>query len=402
MTQCCFASGSYLYIFSFYQLLVLARIKKISVKNQRYVPGETADNNNVKRYGLSMVLHLLITEVKSCQNLNMKRIITITIAIFLFEVGFPQEIDCNMMAYQIQIISRSGGELKVSPDNSSKTLIKVPYWSVVNGCLNYRRKDTINGTYGYWERVKYNGIEGFMFDGSFIRIDTSYAKLKKFRIMSEGFLCAPVNFDPRLNWYGIYKTHDGDSLEKVEIDIRKLNQSDDDHSGLDDGTIVIKTNISKTRRSLLLIGSEQELKEGFVRFGELSEFHSLYPGQTCDVGITEKNGRAINFLNGLKLNAIGTVEDIQFCPVLVNYRLRLTDIRNNYKTQDITDDFKIKGECGMPELFWYGDLDGDRRPDLIFTAGSTTTCQITLFLSCIADNDNFVKKADQWDSYNCY
>ena len=56
----------------------------------------------------------------------------------------------------------------------------------------------------------------------------------------------------------------------------------------------------------------------------------------------------------------------------------------------------------MPELLWYGDIDGDKKPDFIFLASSNSTGQFTLFLSSSAENGNFVKKVGQWTDYDCY
>jgi len=331
----------------------------------------------------------------------MKSAATIFLIFFLYLSGFSQGNDCNMTDHYYRILSKTGNELKTRPDISSQTIFLVPYWGKVNGCGRSIGADVVNNTFGYWQRVQYNGVEGYMFDGFFEEMDSAYDQFRDIRIMVEGYVCAPLNFDPALNWYGIYQTKTVDSLIKVEIQISKRDSSNMEEM-VNEGGGMIKTNRSVWSKSLFLIGSKEPLNQSVAGFGMDTRVPLLYPGQTYSFGVPERTGREVRCVNDLQLNAIGTVTDIRYCPELVNYRLRITDTRNNYKTQDLTNDFTYRGECGMVHLYWFGDLDGDKKPDLLFSASSDNKNQVTLFLSSKAKKGDFVKKVDQWTNYNCY
>lgn len=338
----------------------------------------------------------------------MKTIIALTLLFFIHQPDYAQSYKAGPVDYYARVVLKTGLALKSEPSEKSKTLATVPFWGKISTTYEIIKEDTVQNTLGCWKKVMYNNVEGFMFDGFLLKVDSLCEIQKDIRIMIEGSLCGPPNFDPALNWYGIYRTAGVDSLIKVEITITRRDLSNNDE--IEGGDMLISTNRTGKMRSILLIGSKNQLSANIVSYNSekannyYSELdrHLLYPGQTYAVYMW-LDQHSTN--NSIDLNAIGTVKDVQDCPVLENYRLRLTNIRNdfnNYITQDITADFCYKGECGMPGITWFGDIDNDKKPDLLFSAASTTTNQITLFLSSRAKNDEFVRKADQWTTYNCY
>lgn len=325
-------------------------------------------------------------------------LITFLSVIFIQHLGFTQELSCDYGEIQMRIISKTGLELKSGAEEDSITLITVPYWAKVNVCLDIEKADTVNSTFGNWRKVNYNGLNGYMFDGFLTETYTLYETPKDIRIMVEGYLCAALNFDPTLFWYGIYRTKTADSLIKIDIEFNKLNiQRMEEMEG---GIIMTRTNLSDKMKSMLLIGSNKPLSEKIVSYNNNPiDPHTLYPGQRKTVYTWNSIQR---YGNSLNLNAIGTFKDSQHGVVLENYQLRLTNIQDNHKTQDISDNFSFKGESGMVRLIWFGDIDDDNKVDLLFSASSTSENQITLLLSSKAMNDNFVGKADDWTNYNCY
>ncbi|PKP48270.1 MAG: hypothetical protein CVT94_08885 [Bacteroidetes bacterium HGW-Bacteroidetes-11] len=325
-------------------------------------------------------------------------LITFLSVIFIHHPGFAQKLSCDYGEIQMRIISKTGLELKSGAEEDSITLITVPYWAKVDVCLDIEKADTVNSTFGDWRKVNYNGLNGYMFDGFLTETYTSYETPKDIRIMVEGYLCAPLNFDPTLFWYGIYRTKTADSLIRVDIEFNKLNFERMEE--MEGGIILIRTNLSDKMKSMLLIGSNKPLSEKIVSYNNNPiDPHTLYPGQRKTVYTWNSIQR---YGNALNLNAIGTFKDSQHGVVLENYQLRLTNIQDNHKTQDISDNFSFKGESGMVRLIWFGDIDDDNKVDLLFSASSTSENQLTLLLSSKAMNDNFVGKADDWTNYNCY
>lgn len=328
----------------------------------------------------------------------MKHLIILLISFtFIQNCGFSQDISCDYGEEQMRVISKTGLELKSGAKEESKTLLAVPYWTKVDVCTDIEKVDTVRTTFGNWRRVSYNGINGYMFDGFLTETDTTYETPKDVRIMYEGSLCATLNFDPNLYWYGIYRTKTADSLKKVDIEFNKLNfESMEEMEG---GVILIRTNLSDKMTSMLLIGSNKPLPEKIVSYNVQIVPNTLYPGQRKTVYTWNTIHR---YGNNLDLNAIGTFKDSQYGPILENYQLRLTNMQDNYKTQDISDEFSFKGESGMVSLIWFGDIDNDNKVDLLFSVSTTSQNQITLLLSSKANNDCFVGKADEWTNYNCY
>ena len=328
----------------------------------------------------------------------MKHILTLLLSVtFIQNCGFAQDISCDYGEEHMRVISKTGLELKSGAKEESNSLLTVPYWTKVEVCTDIEKEDTVRTTFGNWRKVNYSGFNGYMFDGFLTETNTSYETPKDIRIMYEGALCAALNFDPTLYWYGIYRTQTADSLIKVDIEFNKLNFERKEE--MEGGNILIRTNLSNEMTSMLLIGSNKPLPEKIVSHNVPIDPKTLYPGQRKTVFTWNTIHRSGN---NLDLNAIGTFKDSQFGPILENYQLRLTNMQDNYKTQDISDEFSFKGESGMVSLIWFGDIDNDNKVDLLFSASTTSTNQLTLLLSSKAKNDSFVGKADEWTNYNCY
>jgi hypothetical protein len=323
--------------------------------------------------------------------MKQKIIIISAILIMVIDQG---SLFCQSADLQFRIIAKSGLILRGIPGQTGAALAKIPYWGKVNGYFADPLPDTIEDVTGYWRKVKYNELEGYMFDGFMVEVDSSIEKPKDFRILYEGGFCARMNYDPKLNWYGIYKTAKGDSLIKVNIELRRRNKSDQDAE-----EVFVSTNLSGQMKSLFLIGSKTELTQKIVNVYPTFEPKFLFPGQTLFVyGPPQKTKNS----PWLTLNATGTVKDNRYGANLENYRLLLSDSYHDWKTQDLTDDFRFKGEGGTIELFWFGDIDNDQNVDLIFMSRSTSVVLTTIFLSSKAAHDGFLKKADDWTNWNCY
>lgn len=313
----------------------------------------------------------------------------IILLIAISQLGYSDDFSCKKMDHQERIIKKSGLEIKSEPSNTSETILLLPYWTKVDACFVPELRDTINGTFGTWIKVKYDTISGYMFNGFLVGTYEKYEKPKDIRLMSEGESCSFPNFDPTLYWYGLYKTEDGDSLIKVEIEISK--ESLDLRSDFDAGSVFVKTNLSNRMHSFLLIGSKKPLIERIVSYKIGMNPVFLFPGQSYSIGVFLSKHRTTN---NLDFNVIGTVKDYKYGPEYENYQLRLMDNRNNYKTQVISKDPENR-------IIWYGDIDNDEIPDFVLHAYLNSSSRMSLYLSSKAKNDNFVEIADIWHNGYC-
>ncbi len=224
-----------------------------------------------------------------------------------------------------------------------------------------------------------------------------------YQILSEtGNNCAyEFRFDTtqNLNWYGVYHTDSGEYITKVDVTIKRYSRGMSMDNKSMAGHYVFWTN--KTEKSLFLIGTNKQLTEHKVSHHDdyfLTHTLFLYPGE-------KKNVYTINKLPNrktYKLNAIGCVTGFGYCPEFENYRLRLSDESDDWKSQDLSKDISFKGECGLIDLHWFGDIDYDGSPDLLLSTSSTSHTQYNLFLSSEADTNKFVKHVSSFDLGNCY
>lgn len=213
--------------------------------------------------------------------------------------------------------------------------------------------------------------------------------------------CAEFDYDlsNNLNWYGVFQTDTGDYLIEIELTILEYNSSMDITNKSIAGKYIFWT--SKKEKSKFLIGTTRIFEEHKVSHHDdyfFNHTNVLYPGQ-------QKTVYTINNLperKSYELNAIGCVMEIGYCPNFQNYKLRLSDKNDEWKSQDLTNDISYKGECGLIDLRWFGDIDFDGLPDLLFSSSSTKRNQMNLFISSEASKDNFVKLVSIFELGNCH
>lgn len=231
--------------------------------------------------------------------------------------------------------------------------------------------------------TEYNAL---LFTGSSKTEDLGYS------LLYEGASCCQTTFDSSLNWYGIYETAIGDSLLQVQM-------FHDTVTGYD-GHLwnKIYTDQSRVRQAKYLLGSKFALREKLLNTGTNSFPHRgfLFPGQRANVYSILSPGIAGECVT---LIATGSVKSIGYCPELENYRIMISNTQTYEIIQDLTSEFDFKGECGMFELVWFGDIDEDQRPDMIFHAANNAEGLETLFLTSVADEGTYIKKVTS--AYGC-
>lgn len=213
-----------------------------------------------------------------------------------------------------------------------------------------------------------------------------------YSLLYEGESCCQTRFDSLLNWYGIYETSKGDSLLTVQM-------FQDTITGYD-GHLwnKIYTDQSRVRHAKYLLGSKFALKEKLLNSGANSFPHRgfLFPGQRANVYSILRPGISGDCVT---LIATGTVKSIGYCPEIENYRIMISNTQTYEIIQDLTNEFDFKGECDMFQLVWFGDIDEDQKPDMIFSASNNAEGIETLFLTSVAEKGAYIKKVTA--AYGC-
>lgn len=334
----------------------------------------------------------------------------VSLLLLLYQgLAFAQDSTCREREMKARVLSKTGLKLRSGPSQKADVKLSAAYWSLVDLCESEFVHDTIDGTIGSWWKVLYNGTEGYMFGGYLVQVDSTHSRYKDVRIMGERSYCSQVNYDPALNWYGVYRMDGFDTIMRVEIEISLLGEAETMSETGGVGGISVRTNHSDSLWALFLIGSKIPLFESSVRNGR-HEGKWIFPGQSQDVFVL--GGRRNPMYSTLiprdqrppriSLIALGSVTDVDYCPQMEDYRLILKSDQANSFRQNITDHLRFTGECGMPSLYWFGDLDGDKKPDLVFYAGVTSMAEYTLFLSSPANENEYVHMVDSWTSCNCH
>lgn len=314
-----------------------------------------------------------------------------------------QEMPCHDSKHRARVIAKSGLNLRSEPDRNSEAIRSLPYWGEVKLCPERVpfQLDTIDGFVGFWRLLEFQGTEGYAFDAFLLHVDyhdTLHSIAKDFRFSMEHGGCSDINFDPKLHWFGVYRMDGVDSIMPVDIEVVKPGSRlvQDYDVGND---WILRTHHSDSMRALFLIGFKNPVSAASEhRWQHVPSI--MYPGQTQHVNSLRARGKAGK--HGFELIAAGTVKKVQYCPELENYRMFITNDRYNGHEQDILPDMTYLGQCRMPQLYWFGDIDGDARPDMVFQASSNSMSGHTLFLSTLATGSNYVGKADEWASGNCY
>lgn len=213
----------------------------------------------------------------------------------------------------------------------------------------------------------------------------------EYRILLEGEFCYPITVDTTMHWYGIYRTNKVDSL--VEIKLKPVQQTSDGQFTWSS----IATDRSHVAKANYIFGSRKALKNKVVSRHEMYSTHLIYPGMSYSVYGVDTLGKTTN---PKTLSAIGNVKQVRHCPIIENYRLLISETSYD-NPQDLTIYFEYESECGMYHIMWFGDIDDDHTPDLIFQSADNKGGEIILFLSSEAKEGKHVEKVANFEMLGC-
>lgn len=317
---------------------------------------------------------------------------------------------CNY-SLKATVTAPSGLSFRQAPNLKAKLISTVAYQEEVLTCSQTEGPLTVGDLKGHWRPVMYQGKKGYMFDG-YLQIespDVRPAANKEAPGQSKadlhphfsgasktGFLIETYNYcgnveavNAGLLWYGVYpeKEEEGQGLFRVKpVDlVIKLSTSKLSEK------MEFDISTESDERSLFLIGLNRSLKYQQISIDDHSAKlrmlgNRILPGQSTALG------------GGVNLAATGSVESTGECPELKNYRLLA-----NFKgmEQNLLNEIGEPGACGMPELYWYGDLSGDGLPEVIFVSVYKNRNVFTLLKSNPEASESMLKKVASFEIVNC-
>ncbi len=348
----------------------------------------------------------------------------------VYSTALPaQEAPCTF-SMECQIIAPSGMRMRGAPNLKAKVVTYVPYDSSLTACTETFGAMTYEKIEGFWRKVRYKQFEGYMFDGFMkitgmhehaqVREDTLVSPVSeapssapsptektkeastyasKYSLMTEAYnYCGDVSqLDPGMLWYGVYPKNEksgSDNYRIMEVDVDVVLSKQKVGDGLEFDIIT-----PQEERSIFLIGMNRPLDLRKLAIEDKSEQlrfagRKVFPGQQF---LLQEGKEPIT------LSATGSVENTGPCPELKNYTLLLKGTKYFLKVkQDITQLLVSKGQCGMPELYWYGDLTGDDIPEIIFVSVYDEKNHFTLFVSNPTRDDILLEKSAEWIIDKCY
>lgn len=266
--------------------------------------------------------------------------------------------------------------LRDAPDKSGKVLEKLPKGTALSlvELANGGQYTEVDEVAGVWLKVKSKTKTGYVF--------SPYISGTYFVCMDRDIVFDPM---PPLLWYGIYvRDSFADELRKIELNrVREYNEF------LMEEVDVLFTDQPDTAK--FIIGSAYPLRTGYVGnlglFGPDMTYYTsqLAPGTMLPIhpGLDEGDNteKSTFYLASTGCASFGDYDYVQ----VTDYRLFVQDMPPDMpvRRQDITG--WVQPEPGLNPsvtLIWYGDLDGDNKPDVILEdAPYEVGARISLFLS---------------------
>lgn len=304
------------------------------------------------------------------------------------------------------VIANSGLSLRAGPGLEYERLAVVPYNNSVHVSYEaetFNQLDTIGDYLGYWFPSEVDGQEGFLYSAYLKRghlfvppgedgINTDY------RIIMPGYRLSALNYDPSLHWYALvgesYEEHTNFHLQAVdpELQIDPPTLAGMQETGELAGLVGV--DITEGEQYVaLLIGTASPISEpGSIEsktyYNPTPDYSSwgmpVYAFQDV-VLFTDQEGMAYILS--------GQVQQSEYGPSNEEAFRYYQGISPGYHAgrwggnpaQDLSSELSIPNWqlsemygggsfFHHPRLFWQGDINGDRMPDLIYYRPNTSEC----------------------------
>ncbi|MEZ4940184.1 MAG: SH3 domain-containing protein [Saprospiraceae bacterium] len=290
------------------------------------------------------------------------------------------------------VVSASALNLRDQPNKTGKVLEKLSRGSTLKfvTAANDGAYETVDDNYGVWLRVQSGtGKTGYVFS-TFVT--------GQFNLYLEGE--TPLDLLPEQSWYGLY-ARDSFSDELRAIQVRLATEY---NSFREEDTQVLRTN--QPDRAKFIIGTTSRLQPGPA--GELGIFDpadfyfndalapgamlALLPGSKPD----DETPAPPCYLAATGCASLQDDETIAFQDFKLTALLPRPDLPTI--RQDLSPWFKTPpGLNPNIRLWWFGDLDGDARPDAIIEdMPEEMGMRISLFLSSRARDGELLRKVCEY------
>lgn len=300
---------------------------------------------------------------------------TMRILIFLLLfLPHPSTLQTLIWPEQLEVAA-SSLKLRDAPNLQSKVLATIPQGAwVKNRSRQFEDRlqwEEIDEMGAYWLPVQYQGQNGYVF-GAYVNAP--------FQLFYEK---TAVDYVPKVNhWYAVYSTPKGDELREVKV-----------HTTLDSNEVLEE--LQRTLRtdnpeeSKFILATNRELKTGLIGdfFNQNSE---TTPENASDFALTPGTSLLLTRSRPWNDNKIytffgtGNFELSQEGLVQKNYKIWATQRTESRLGFDLQQDLALflGPSVAFCTLNWYGDLDGDGKPDaLISRCTEDAGCTDVLFLS---------------------
>lgn len=312
----------------------------------------------------------------------------ITLVFFALAVAFSPLLGQNPAFFPEElIVTASSLNLREAPDPGAKKIAGLPRGTVVQFVAAHNNGEyvEVDSLYAPWLQVRYQNQTGYVFGAHVTGTTGLYYEGE----IMEGKL-------PPLQWYGVYARDSfADEVRRIEVQVvEKYHEFYGEK---------VKTLITNQREpSKFIVGTAKPFRTGYA--GPLGVFEtddyfanrSLGPGAMLGLNAGNPEGDTMTKPTYV-LIATGCAELMPENYVhIANYQLLVFDYATDPpRRQDLTP--WVTPE--MPEvspsvsLAWYGDLDGDNRPDvLIEDSPYEVSGRTSLFLSSKAKPGQFLHK----------
>lgn len=227
---------------------------------------------------------------------------------------------------------------------------------------------------------------------------TPKEKKLKFEILTESFnYCGDVNsIDPSKIWYAMYPGESGFTVKRIELQVMLSKVKITKKLEFD-----IMTN--RMEGAYFMFSSSKTLDTSKVYQWLPEQFPNivntpLLPGVSGDL---PPFGEGINQGN-VMVYATGNVIDIGKCTEVENYQLKINAQEPGREIkQTLNSLFSTMGDCNIPELYWFGDLNEDNYTDLIFVSPGKEQNVFTLLLSDLNLQSGLYRVESEWTLSSC-
>ena len=280
------------------------------------------------------------------------------------------------------VIAPNGLSVRAKPSVNSEQITTVPFGELVSSenYGTYDKLDTIDGTIGFWMKIKYKSISGFMFSGFLVsedmfplsrEVSIPYIVLDEWAEYSEtGTYCPgfydPYRYSPNMFWYGIKVLDSTTIITKTNV-IPEYNPNRWDKS--DTIMFDVKLKVDNQENFDFVFGSKLKIKPCEIKSKKYYGLDSkvgifIYPEQIImidpvNAGYSLQGSETVSIVESSenKINRKYAINLLHYSDTILNVNMN--------KVFNLRRSARIHAGYKNPQLIWSGDINNDGNPDFI-------------------------------------